>query len=163
MATEHYLDDDGLLYYHNRLKQTFATKAEAGEDNVIETVKVNGSALTPDANKAVNVTVPTSVADLTDGGSYVTKQYVDTAIGQIAGVSFVIVQTLPQTGDASTIYLVSNSGSAPNVYDEYIYVSNSWEKIGTTDIDLSQYVQKSELGTISNATIDAIVNGTYSA
>lgn len=30
-----------------------------GDENVIETVKVNGTALTPDANKAVDVTVPT--------------------------------------------------------------------------------------------------------
>lgn len=30
-----------------------------GEENVIEIVKVNGTALTPDANKAVDVTVPT--------------------------------------------------------------------------------------------------------
>lgn len=163
MATEHYLDDDGLLYYHNRLKQTFAAKGDEGEDNVIETVKVNGSALTPDANKAVNVTVPTSVAQLSDGSSYATKNYVDTAIGGIAGISFEIVQSLPQTGDSSTIYLISNSGSSPNVYDEYIYVSNSWEKIGTTDVDLSGYVQTSDLANISNATIDAIVNGTYSA
>ena len=37
-----------------------------GEANVIETVKVNGTALTPDSNKAVNVTVPTKVSDLTD-------------------------------------------------------------------------------------------------
>ena len=34
--------------------------------NVIETVKVNGVALTPDADKAVNVTVPTDVKELTD-------------------------------------------------------------------------------------------------
>lgn len=44
-----------------------------GEANVIETVKVNGTALTPDSNKAVDVTVPTKVSDLTDdvvSGSY---------------------------------------------------------------------------------------------
>jgi hypothetical protein len=29
-----------------------------GEENVIEIVKVNGTALTPDANKAVDITVP---------------------------------------------------------------------------------------------------------
>ena len=40
-----------------------------GEENVIETVKVNGTALTPDANKAVDVTVPQNVTytlDLSD-------------------------------------------------------------------------------------------------
>ena len=33
--------------------------ADFGEDNVIETVKVNGTALTPDANKAVNIPAAT--------------------------------------------------------------------------------------------------------
>ena len=38
--------------------------------NVIETVKVNGTALTP-SSKAVNVTVPTNVTDLADHTNYV--------------------------------------------------------------------------------------------
>lgn len=71
------------------------------------------------------------------------KAYVTNAIGGITGVSFVIVQTLPATGAAGAIYLVPNSGSSPNIYDEYIYVANAWEKIGTTEIDLSGYVQTS--------------------
>ena len=36
-----------------------ANSSSWGENNVIETVKVNGSALTPDANKAVDITIPT--------------------------------------------------------------------------------------------------------
>ena len=46
-----------------------STMASGGDTNVIETVKVNGSALTPDANKAVDVTVP--VTDVTVGGTSV--------------------------------------------------------------------------------------------
>ena len=42
------------------------------QENVIETVKVNGTALTP-SNKAVNVTVPTTVAELTDSDDYAKK------------------------------------------------------------------------------------------
>ncbi len=38
--------------------------------NTIETVKVNGTALTPDANKAVDVQVPTTVAELSDSSDY---------------------------------------------------------------------------------------------
>ncbi len=66
-----YLDDNGLLYFWQKIKTIFATQqdlsdleetvqgivSEGGEPNVIDTVKVNGSALTPDANKAVNITV----------------------------------------------------------------------------------------------------------
>jgi len=42
--------------------------AEGGEPNVIETIKVNGTALTP-VNKAVDVTVPEDLEDLTNTGS----------------------------------------------------------------------------------------------
>ena len=47
--------------------------------NVIETVKVNGTALTP-SNKAVNVTVPTTVAQLTDSSSYAKKTDIPTTL-----------------------------------------------------------------------------------
>lgn len=79
------------------------------------------------------------------------------ALADIQGITFEIVQTLPATGEAGTIYLISHSGSAPDVYDEYIYVNNGWEKLGTTDIDLSGYVQDSDLVAITNAEIDTIV------
>ena len=39
--------------------------------NIIEKVKVNGSILTPDANKAVNITVPTKTSDLTNNSNFV--------------------------------------------------------------------------------------------
>lgn len=57
----------------------FADADSLGDDNVIETVKVNGTALTPDANKAVNVTVPTTVASLTDAANYALKSQLGTA------------------------------------------------------------------------------------
>lgn len=63
--------------------------SEGGEPNVIETVKVNGTALVPDANKAVDVTVPTKLSDLTNDGDgttgsrFATEAYVDTNGGKI--------------------------------------------------------------------------------
>ena len=60
--------------------------AEGGEPNVIETVKVNGTALTP-VNKAVDVTVPTSTSDLTNDGdgesNFATEDYVQQNGGKI--------------------------------------------------------------------------------
>ena len=53
--------------------KTHADSAHApsnAQANVIETVKVNGTALTPNS-KSVNVTVPTKVSELTDGSNYV--------------------------------------------------------------------------------------------
>lgn len=45
----------------------------SGDENVIEIVKVNGTALTPDANKAVDITVPTPyIMECSGSGSSVT-------------------------------------------------------------------------------------------
>ena len=56
--------------------------AEGGEPNVIETVKVNGTALTP-VNKAVDVTVPTTVAELTDASDYALVADIPTKVSDL--------------------------------------------------------------------------------
>lgn len=58
--------------------------------------------------------------------------------------NFQIVQTLPTSDiSTSTIYLVPASDPGEqNVYDEYIYVNGAWEHIGSTSVDLSDYVTK---------------------
>ena len=78
------------------------------------------------------------------------------AIANIQGISYSIVEVLPGTGEEGVIYLVSNDGTNPNIYDEYIYVNNNFEKIGTTEIDLSGYVQYSDLVAITNSEVDTI-------
>ena len=64
-------------YVHTDNNYTSAEKtklsgiATGAEANVIETVKVNNTALTP-SNKAVNVTVPTKTSDLTNDSGFIT-------------------------------------------------------------------------------------------
>lgn len=86
------------------------------------------------------------------------KSYVDgaitAAIGDIQGISYEVVTTLPDTGKAGVIYLISNSGTAPNIYDEYIWTGSAFEKIGTTDVDLSGY--QPLMTSITNAQINAL-------
>lgn len=110
------------------------------------TITQNGTTVaTFSANASSNVsaaiTVPTDVSDLNNDSGYQTASEVSaaiaTAISGITGISFEIVQTLPATGDAGTIYLVSHSGSGTDVYDEYIYINNAWEQIGTTAVDFT--------------------------
>ena len=62
-------------------------------------------------------------------------------------IDFRIVQVLPTEDiSESTIYLVPNSDpETQNLYDEYIYVNNSWEKIGSKSIDLSDYYTKTQV------------------
>ena len=228
---DNFLNKTGLQYFYNRIKTKFASQtaldaldtkvddiiAEGGEPNVIETVKVNGSALTPDANKAVDVTVPTTTSDLTNDGdgnsNFATESYVDlnggkidtikvngttqpitnktvdittptktsditndsdfqnetevqalidASLADITGIEFEVVQTLPASGVKGTIYLVPKTGSTGDIYDEYIWVTPTggtahFEKIGATDIDLSDYWAKTELTAITTAEIDTIV------
>ena len=88
--------------------------------------------------------VPTTVSSFTNDANYQNASQVssaiNTAIAGITGISFEIVQTLPQTGDPGTIYLVPDSqGTTGDIYEEWIYISNNWEKIGTTACDLTDY------------------------
>lgn len=87
------------------------------------------------------VTVQAPTADMNPA----TKKYVDDAIGGITGVEFRVVEALPETGEAGVIYLVAHSHGTQDIYDEYIWVTDKFEKIGNTDIDLSQYAKKAEL------------------
>lgn len=57
-----------------------------------------------------------------------------------SGLKYLVVDELPETGADNTIYLVPKSTSKTNnYYDEYMYISNAWELIGDTEIDLSNY------------------------
>lgn len=84
--------------------KTHADSAHAPSDaqaNVIETVKVNGTALTP-SSKAVNVTVPTKVSQLTNDSGYKTTDNNTT-------------YSLSKSG--STITLTGSDGSKTSVSD----------------------------------------------
>ena len=65
------------------------------------------------------------------------------------GITIQIVETLP-TEDINPhcIYLILNSDpELENVYDEYMYIENNWELIGSTATDLTDYYTKSETDT----------------
>ena len=113
--------------------------------------------------------IPTNTSDLTNDSDFQTgtevQTAIDNALADITGIDFEVVQTLPQTGEKGVIYLVANSGSAPNVYDEYIWIdgdpTGSFEKIGTTEVDLSHYWtdtsgQNNSLIAITTAEIDTL-------
>ncbi len=93
-----YLDLNGLQSYHNGVKGLLANKVdkvsgkvlstndftttlknkldgiESGADvNKIEVVKVNGTALSPDSSKAVNVSVPSKLSQLTNDMGFVSS------------------------------------------------------------------------------------------
>ena len=152
--------------------KTASVTIQAG---AIDSISVNGTPQTIDANKNVDITVPTNTNQLTNGAGFITnavndlanyykktetytQSEVDNLIGSISTLTLLVVQTLPtQDISTSTIYLVPKStAQTNNIYDEYIYSNNAWEFIGNTDVNLTNYVQFSDLVALTNNEIDTI-------
>lgn len=91
--------------------------------------------------------------------SYVTEQ-----ISKIGGISFKKVDILPDTGDGKYIYLVPKSTSATdNTYDEYIWYNSAWELIGTTEMDLSDYIKFSDMHALTADEITEIMDAVWNS
>lgn len=148
--------------YTTAEKNKLAGIAAGAQVNTITTVKVNGTALTPDANKAVAVTTPTKTSQLTNDSGYQTASQVSsaisTAVGKISQISYSKVSSLPSTGATGVIYLVAHNHGTRDIYDEYIWMADSrtFEKIGNTDIDLSGYVKATDLAAITTDELNAM-------
>lgn len=98
------------------------------------------------------------------GGEAITETQVDSkiraAVDKITSFEYKVVSELPPESDGvkGTIYLLRHGGNDnTNSFDEYILVDTyssggitynaHYEKIGTTDIDLTPYAKKTEIPT----------------
>ena len=147
------------------LKDYITLNDAAVAKKVDKTTTVNGHALSGNVTitaadvqlgNVQNKTLDTAVT--ADSGNYITsgavKSYVDGAISGVKQFRYEVVTELP-TAAASTmgkIYLVAHthnpSDSQPDSYDEFITLESGtgtktykWERIGNTDINLSDYVK----------------------
>ena len=96
-------------------EKTKLSEIESGaEVNVIDSISVNSTAVSPDANKNVNISVPTDTNQLTNGAGFQNATQVgnaiDAAISGITGITFNFdydtYSELPATGEAGTIYFI---------------------------------------------------------
>lgn len=102
---------------------------------------------------------PTKTSDLTNDSGYITKavndlanyyiksevytqEEVRTLISNLNSVKLQKVESLPEAGESNIIYLVPKVASENDIYDEYIFVDGKPEHIGSTQVDLSGYVQE---------------------
>jgi hypothetical protein len=153
--------------YDSAVNDVAALKKQGGEPNKINTVSVNGTALTPDSNKKVNITVPTTATIKTqiEAYKYQTSEQVQTAItSALSGVTSIdlqVVTSLPATGKKGVIYLVAHTHTdTGDIYDEFVWVESkkSYEKIGNTDVDLSAYVKSVDITDISETDLATMWN-----
>ena len=96
------------------------------------------------------------------GKGYQTSAQVQAAINEalsgITGIDIQPVESLPKPGKKGVIYLVAHAHGDKDNYDEYVWVpsKNDYEKIGNTDIDLSGYVQKTDLVELTDKDLETM-------
>lgn len=120
-----------------------------------------------------------NVKDTVSG--YATVNYVDTQIGAIKGFDVIICSSNADTpkgvvwakdgekyvgtleaADAAprTFYMVyQENGAGIDYYDEYLAIgvqTKSWEKVGNTHIDLSNYYTKAEVNALGQTIMDQV-------
>lgn len=168
--------------YDNAAQKVETLEAAGGEPNALEKIAVNGTDVAPDSDKRVNITVPTQdgIKAQIEAYGYKTGNDVEAAItakgyqtaaqvqaliaseiGSVTEIDIQVVSSLPKTGAKGVIYLVAHAHTdASDVYDEYVWVeaTSKFEKIGNTDIDLSQYVKSADMVDVTVAELEAMWN-----
>lgn len=76
--------------------------------------------------------------------------------GGSAGLHREIVPQLPTEDiDDTAIYMVlDQTASEPDIYDEWMWIENAWEHIGSTRVDLTDYYNKTQIDTALNGKAD---------
>ena len=141
--------------YTSEEKTKLSGIASGSQVNVLEGIQRNGNTVNI-TNKIANITVPTATSDLTNDSGFVTSSDVDTAIS--AAMTTVMnykgtkatVADLPSTGNVKgDVWHVTANGG------EYAWDGTEWQELGST-IDLSGYVQSSEVVAITSTEINTI-------
>ena len=139
--------------YNSRYNEMFVSKG------TLETIK----------NDYVKRAITENDIQLTEDEHATAKQwlgYADStdimqAIASIPQFNLSIVNELPSTGAKMTLYLVPKEGTNNDVYDEYIWIeqTSSFEHLGTTAVDLTDYVKNTDYATATKAGVFKADNG----
>ena len=162
----------------NEIAATYATKAVASADadglmSSADKSKLDGIAAGAQVNVIEGVTVKA-----TSDGSFTDLQILDKKVQldlstyatkadltAIPKFSIQVVDQLPtESISTTTVYLMAHPHGEGDGYDEYIYVNNTWEKIGNTDVDLSAYATTAAMNeAIATATTDMATNASVNS
>lgn len=139
--------------------------ASGAQVNVIEGVTVGGTAVPVTDKVAALPAYPDKVSQLTNDSGYQTKAQLDAAIDEVKAAQGKVLtykgtkQTyaqLPTTGntDGDVWNVVEANGNVP-AGTNYAWDGTQWDPLGGT-VDLSGYVQDSDLQPLTEAEIDAM-------
>lgn len=169
-----YLDLQGLTTYDEKIKEKITTSdaetlqsAKDYSDSLGSNYDPAGTAQTK-VSELANGQVKTNIDNITAlqsgkadkattlAGYGITDAYtksdtdsaISTAVANADHLKREIVEILPEVDEADehTIYMVgTGAGSEDSVYEEYMLVNGSFEKIGSSKVDLTDYALKSEV------------------
>lgn len=177
-----FLDWSGVQKLWTKIKNTFVAKDSSGNVSVAGGLTVNdhatiqgsikanggmtsddiiilkaGSALemyNEDNDKKSSFRCDDSGKMLLNDVAVATVTDVASAVANAGHLKREKVSALPgvATAKENVIYMVSNSTTGDNKFDEYMLIDGAWEKTGSSDIDLSGYPTTEQMNTaISNA------------
>lgn len=145
------------------LQQKLVNLEQGAQKNIIEVIKRNNTVLQPDANKAVNISVPTALSQLLNDKDYQTAAQVQASINAARQNLFKPVATLPTTGEANYIYVTYNSTTQEHEEWHWVQDNNGvwgWDSYGmqSGSVDFSAYLKKEELTPMTTTQIQDIID-----
>ena len=130
---------------------------ESVTGSVAKAVKDAKETLMTEINKKATSATTLSGYGITDAYTKSeTDSAISTAVANSQHLKREIVSALPEvsSADAHTIYMVSKvDGSGDQKYDEYMLISGTFEKIGDSAVDLTNYATKTEVATAKTEAI----------
>ena len=66
-----------------------------------------------------------------------------------------VVESLPAEGVKGVIYLIANSGSGSNLYDEYLWIGDKFELFGTKELEITEYKGSATVTVADGTGVDA--------
>lgn len=177
-----FLNLQGLTTYDEKIKEHIDTKdasilqqSKSYSDSLADNYDPAGIAQTK-VNELANGQVKTNTDNITAlqsekadksttlSGYGITDAYtktetdsaIQTAVANADHLKRVVVDVLPEVGDADehTIYMVgTGDGSEDSAYEEYMLINGGFEKIGTSEVDLTNYATKSYVDTAKSEAI----------
>lgn len=137
-----------LLNEISNVNSTLSTEISTVNTNLTTKITQIETTTIPNAIKAAIVD-NLDTEDSNKALSATQGKVLKTMISNLANLRIEVVNELPSTGETNVIYLVKKAGANPDVHDEYVYVEGNWEKIGNTEVDLSNYYTKDQVYTKS--------------
>lgn len=158
-------DDGGMGAEYDESTQTISFFQESGSKLYPRWGNVQGDINTQeDLQALLNIKanmadVPVKTSQLQNDSKYITQTEMLQAIASIPQFKMSILTSLPTKGEKMTLYMIPKDGTDKDIYNEYVWIeeTNSFEFLGTTAVDLTNYATKNELSS-AIGDIDSILD-----